>query len=288
MQNINGSSRSPISSGSLLHNRRRSLPNIDIPANLNRRGSGSFKPSSGASTPTGEHERTTAATSSIFSIGRMISPSLRLDSPRRDVYNGLGDDSKSACKGLTTEDLKNYLDLEGAQQDKYNEHNVEDRKAFLLLTVEERNACCEWHSVDARSRYLKLSSEERGRYSVYAGELSSHAASAPAKGRVKDKLTLFLNMTKEERAELIERLEPVKNALATAKSWTGTQEELATRFCSDQSFVALLRDYLAKYGEDLEALGELRLMMLRAQLISPNEFGTKAEVEAWIRDHLPG
>ncbi len=217
----------------------------------------------------------------------LISPrSGQMSAELREKLKALDEESRAACAGLSSDDVEKYVGLNDAEQRHYNEHDVEMRKLFLLLSPDEREDCCLWHDVGMRSLYLGLSVEEKKRYREYARELDSQENSVFGKNRNKGRLKVYLELTKQEREELIRagiRLEKVRKALGTAKMWDGMPRVKAQRFCADESFSAVLQEYLAKYGENSGYIEELGGLMLSSGLLEENNFETKADVEAWLR-----
>lgn len=229
----------------------------------------------------------TGASSCFSNLTRIFSPTLRLDSPRREKYRELGQESKNASRWLPTADLMKYLELTENQQMHYNEHSEEERKAFLRLSPQEMEDCNAWHDESIRSLYLKLSIEERCYYAQYSALLGTPQRAA--KSRVKEKLKLFLETTSQERLGIIkngEMLKGISSIMDITKSWTSVlTDQRARQFCSNPVMVEGLKGYLDKHGDDPQAIEELGTLMLRANLIKLIEFTNKAQVAAWIDAH---
>lgn len=292
---------------------RRTLP-PSIETNLfnqtqeNRQVSPSGRPSSGSFTPiTSPRGRTlppavfnnahgsgsgptTPLPSSSWrsSLPNFFSPRVRLHPQYREKFEALDDESKATCNGLSTEDVITYLvGLTDTQRQDFNEHGPMDRKAYLLLTPDERNDCSRWRDVGVRSLYLKLTGEEKKCYKEYETLLvSKYSENTNTKrGRINEDLKSFLERPKEERDNLYQtgmRLAAVRADFKVVKTWEGSVEELAARYCKTPDYVTHLRTYLAS-GIDREALREVGGIMAVVGLIRVNEFSSNADVEAWIQ-----
>lgn len=249
-------------------------------------GSGSAS-TNGSSTPIGTSRR--------WALPNFMSPRIRLDSPYREQFDKLDRESKQACSGLSAEDVIKYLCFKVEEQQHFNEHTLEDRKTFLLLTDLDREECCKWQNVDNRCLYLKLTSEEKIGYRKYAEFLVSRLSENIEKRRValsknKELLKHFMQTSPEERKIIVQkrdRLLKIKSALDTAKKWEMTKEERAKSFCGNGEFVAPLNEYLETCGSDTEALEDLGGLMVTSGLVSTNDFKTIDDVQTWIRTNTP-